>query len=317
MTELKLNSKPETSGRASNTDRRYFVMTLCGGLLLVALFVGLTASSKQGSKHTSVNPINQSSSTQNQSAGMLGSAPGPLPAPEASVQPVAKKKQVKHRSPTVTYVDSTYGVSFTYPRKFTLKTGELAKLESGAAEQATKFVQPGEVMLARLELPSALYKGTDFVYGFFNVSVNKGLSSEQCGQFAAPVAVAGGDVAVVETGKPEHQESSVSETISPEKSLLVPSKASIRGVEFAKLETTTDLSNTKYYHRFENNACYEFALGLKTAEHESVDMGVPVDDRDVFARLEKILSSVRIKSEVLPQVATQVAAGSGGESSQH
>src|SRR5258705_11585246 len=207
MTELKLNSNPETSGRASNTDRRHFVMTLCAGLLLVALFVGLNASSKQDSKHASVNSINPSSSTQNPSGSMLGSAPGPLPAPELSAQPVTKKKQLKHRSPTVTYVDSTYGVSFTYPRKFTLKTGEQAKLESGAAEQATKFIEPGEVMLARLELPSALYKGTDFVYGFFNVSVNKSLSSEQCGQFAAPVSPAGGDASVAEGSTPEHAES--------------------------------------------------------------------------------------------------------------
>jgi hypothetical protein len=208
-------------------------------------------------------------------------------------EPVAKKKPVRKRPATVTYVDDKYGVSFHYPRKYALKASDQTKDQtkpesSGAEPLPMNFIESGGVHVVSVELPGSLYQGTDFVSGIFNVSVNKSLTSEQCGQFATSQKSENGPVS--------------------------PLKVNFRGMEFSQLETTTDLTDTRYYHRFENGGCYEFALGLKTAEHESVESGVPVDDHDVFARLEKILATVHIKSELVPELTAGELAGSAGAS---
>jgi hypothetical protein len=50
----------------------------------------------------------------------------------------------------------------------------------------------------------------------------------------------------------------------------------------------------QYYHNFENGTCYEYVLGLGT-EGFGTEGGVEHVNRDeVFARLEKILATVKI-----------------------
>src|SRR5258708_1015438 len=57
----------------------------------------------------------------------------PAPALQAAAKPV-HKKIVREAPATVTYADKTSGVSFEYPRKYSLKTGEAAdKLVSSDA----------------------------------------------------------------------------------------------------------------------------------------------------------------------------------------
>ena len=48
------------------------------------------------------------------------------------------------------------------------------------------FVHPGGVMLAAVEMPGNSYPGTDFKSAFVNASVNPGMTSEACAQFALP-----------------------------------------------------------------------------------------------------------------------------------
>ena len=67
------------------------------------------------------------------------------------------------------------------------------------------------------------------------------------------------------------------------------------------MENTVEQSDTKYFHTFQNGSCYEFALGLQTAE--PIDGIDPVNRDEVFAKLEKILASVKIKSDGGSEVA--------------
>jgi hypothetical protein len=67
-------------------------------------------------------------------------------------------------------------------------------------------------------------------------------------------------------------------------------------VEFAKAESFTDQSEARYYHHFENGACYEFALGVEDAPGTTK----PVDHLQVFDKLERIMTTVKIKSEPVP-----------------
>jgi hypothetical protein len=53
---------------------------------------------------------------------------------------------------------------------------------------------------------------------------------------------------------------------------------------------------TQYYHRYENGSCYEFVLGLGTAGYGTDEGVVAINHDDVFAKLEKILASVKIQT---------------------
>ena len=50
------------------------------------------------------------------------------------------------------------------------------------------FVQPGGVALAAVAVPESAYPNSDLASAFFNVSVNKALTAEQCGEFSVPQA---------------------------------------------------------------------------------------------------------------------------------
>jgi hypothetical protein len=56
----------------------------------------------------------------------------------------------------------------------------------------------------------------------------------------------------------------------------------------------TSQSDSKYFHVFQNGACYEFALNITTNAAQA-DASLKHIDRDkLFARLESILSTVKI-----------------------
>jgi hypothetical protein len=116
----------------------------------------------------------------------LAPTPSPAPVMQAANKPAPKK--VVHKKPaTVNYTDKTYGVTFEYPRRYAIETGDAAtELLTSDNPIPMNFVQPGGVALAAVELPETAYSNTDFSSGFFDVSVHKGLTADQCGEFAVP-----------------------------------------------------------------------------------------------------------------------------------
>src|SRR5579864_1773678 len=97
-------------------------------------------------------------------------APMPAPAVQAAAKPAAKK--VVHKKPaTVNYTDKTYGVSFEYPRRYAIETGDAATELLASNPIPMNFVQPGGLALAAVELPQTGFTNTDFSSAFFNVSV--------------------------------------------------------------------------------------------------------------------------------------------------
>jgi hypothetical protein len=185
----------------------------------------------------------------------------------------------------VTYADQSYGVSFQYPRKYTLKSGEKSNDLGDSQVVDMDFAQPGGVTVAGVELPQGSYPGTDLKAAFFNVSVNKNLKAEECEQFALP------------------------ESTGEEKSNFQPEKLSMGGMDLQEVEDITredvKWADAKYYHVYQNGACYEFALGLTTEGGGTDDGSAPVDREDVFRRLEKILATVKIKQDAAPVKASQ------------
>jgi len=191
---------------------------------------------------------------------------------------IAKKKTIK-RASTVTYKNSTYGVSFHYPKTYTMLVPDKDSKESAWPDPvAMNFTAPGGETLTTLVLP-----GTR-ISSYFKASVLKGVNEEQCSKFASI---------------PEQTEASTNPPVDADDDSITPLDTNILGVKFAKIENVTDQSESRYYHHFENGACYEFALGVEDAPGTVK----PVDHLQVFDKLERIMTTVKIKSQPAPVVA--------------
>jgi hypothetical protein len=153
---------------------------LFGALLIVcSLTVGCTSDKPKAVSSNEQIPVTQNP-TPNTMLSSNTAAPAALPAKPAP------KKVVKKRPATVTYADQTYGVTFEYPRKYGLETGNAATELVASSPLPMNFVMPGGVALAAVELPETAFADTDLSAAYFDVSVNKDVTAEQCGEFAVP-----------------------------------------------------------------------------------------------------------------------------------
>ena len=284
MTQLNLsgresNDKPQKPA-VENQNESIKNQTV-GALGALAMFAAVIVigSCSRSSKPVAVQPAVQPTPQ----------ASAPAPAVPAPAPVVAKAK--KHRAATLSYVNREYGLSFNFPRTYQLKTPP--KVEDATTEPTpTNFVHPGGLSLAVVEMPGNSYPGTDFKSGVFNVSVNPGMTSEACAQFAVPERSAGADVS------------------NPVK--IEPVK--FGATEFHEVEgpsdATTKQAGTRYYHAFNNGACYEFALGIGTDDDRNGNVAeiTPVNRQVVFARLEKILATVKLQPGVMPETQAPVPA---------
>jgi hypothetical protein len=204
------------------------------------------------------------------------------PAPVTSPTPVAAKTKTR-RGATLSYVNREYGLALNFPRNYRLKMQP--KIDADAAQM--NFVQPGGLALAAIELPGNSYPGTDFKSGIVSVSVNPGMTSEACAQFAFP-------------------EPSTGTETSPVTIDLVKFGA----IEFHTVQDSARAmmkeSDAKYYHAFDNGACYEFALSVGT-DDGTAEKTTTVDRQEVFAKLEKILATVKLRPTVAPETQMPVA----------
>jgi hypothetical protein len=248
---------------AGDTWSSIYLPAICACILMtIVLFLAVSCSKK------SDKPL--SSEISAPSAAMTNSAP----ATAAAIPPEAPKKTKKHRPANATYVNGTYGVSFSYPRKYSLQAGDK---ESSAPVQPN-FLKPGAVQVAAVDMPDGSYPDTDFSAALLNVSVNTSMTAEECAQFAPSSNDAGAVRATtVKLGSNE-----------------------FTALEQMKGEETRQ-SDLKYFHLFKNGACYEFALAVETSRKTDEDLA-QVDRGKVFQKLEKILSTARIKDVEIPGV---------------
>lgn len=254
--------------------------------------------------------------TQAQGPGL----PAPAPTMQAESKP-APKKTVHKKPAAVNYTDKSYGVTFEYPRRYAIETGEAAAELVQSNPVPMNFVQPGGVALAAVELPETGFANTDFSSAFFNVSVHKTLTADQCVEFAvpqpkelpaAPVSsapetvnqVAAASSSASATQSSSHPASQPS--AEPQGSKLLIGDLDLRATEAVSGEGSRQ-SDSKYFHVFQNGACYEFALNVTTVA--SQDGLIKHVDRDkVFNRLEKILATVKINPVAAPEVTAETPA---------
>jgi hypothetical protein len=148
----------------------------------------------------------------------------------------------------------------------------------------TDFVQPSGVTVVAVEMPRNAFPGADVSSAFFGISVNPGLGPAECSQFAS------------------------SHPASPEAEAGSPSRVKIGALELDKAEEMSEETDTRYYHVFQSGVCYEFALGLGSPKNGPDNQSRGSDSEAVFAKLEKILSTVKLQAQVVPEVAAQAPA---------
>ena len=277
------------SGMTLSSWSRQQKLAMIAGFAILGLLLALSACSKQSSK-PALAAVSSPASTP---ATPAVTAP-PAAAPTAAGLRAPAKKTPKKRPANVTYSDPNSGVSFLYPRKFALTSGDKALPQlAGVGDVPMNFVQPGGVAVATVALPDRSYPGTDFASAFFNVNVNRSVSEQECAHFA-----------FVDTSNADGE----------------PVDAERVKIGSAEMEMTSNFSasvvaqaETQYYHSYENGACYEYVLGLGT-EGFATEGGVEHVKRDeVFAKLEKILATVKINPVELEHVAEQATGGIAGD----
>jgi hypothetical protein len=267
-------------------------------LIVCSLAIGCSSEKPKTEGSTNQSPISQMTPP---AAVPSVSAPA-TPAPPTAAKPV-HKKAVRRVPATVTYADKTSGVSFQYPRKYALKTGESASQLVSEGSVPMGFAQPGGVAVAAVSVPEGAYPKSDLASAYFDVSVNKSLTAEQCGSFPA---------AQTSNAMPADGTTPTGTTpVAATPAAAPPSKLMIGEMELQSSETIASVGShkeaSKYYHVFENGACYEFALKVATTG-ETDEGGKSVDRDEVFKRLEKILATVKISPAKTAEVTASVPA---------
>jgi hypothetical protein len=275
MTNLDINRKQGT--RSENFKQiegdswtSIYLPAICAGIIMtIVLFVAIACSKKSDTSTSRITPPLQPAVS------------NPAPATVATALPAKPKKVKKHRPANATYVNGEYGVSFSYPVKYSLAAGT----PKSSLPVQPGFLKPGAVEVASVDVPDDSYPDTDFSSALLNVSVNTGMTPDECGQFAPS---------------------------SKDPEAAKPSAVKLGANEFTALEQmngeTTHQSDLKYYHLFKNGACYEFALDVETSRKTDEDLA-QVDRMKVFQQLQKVLATARIKDVELPgmQKATEAA----------
>ncbi len=271
------------SGTTLSSWSRQQKLTMIAGFAIVGLLLAMSACSKESPKPALVGVSSPASTSATPTA-----AAAPAIIPTAAVSPAPAKKMRKKRPANVTYTDANSGVSFLYPRKAALASGDKAQPElAGVGDVPMNFVQPGGVAVAAVALPGSSYPGTDFESAFFKVNVNRSVSAQECAHFAF-VDTSNADGEPVDAEKVKIGSTDMEMTSGF-------SASAIKQVE------------TQYYHSYVNGACYEYTLGLGT-DGFATEGGIKHVNRDeVFAKLEKILATAKINPAEQEHVAEPAA----------
>ncbi len=185
--------------------------------------------------------------------------------------------EAKEATPAV-YVSKKYGVAWQYPRTYVLRKGVNGNLNlAGQPAAASAFAGSGGVTLATVNIPGRLYPGTDFKGGSLTVRVNSQISEEACGQFR------------------------ISDADGGEGESFSTTQVTVGTIDFAETGVDVDdasgapgvATQERFYHAYDNDACYEFAMSVSTAE-AAKGAHVGVDRDEIFERLIEILTSVTI-----------------------
>lgn len=203
----------------------------------------------------------------------------PTAQPVAAVATTNAKTSSAEKPPVsklITYKSRDYGVSFIYPWQYAFVNARTIA-EGDASLRPKSDGHDGQMTLARIDIPKGFYPGTDYESGYFTLSLDQEMSSQQECE-ASLVVPKGGKLETLTTN----------------------------GGEFRWVESESggggQATKLRQYVTFSNGTCYELELGVKTRNEDGLAREVNPDK--VLGRLDDILWTVKILPTESP-VATE------------
>jgi hypothetical protein len=209
--------------------------------------------------------------------GKVSAGAGAAGATGAAKSSAARLADEKALEPAV-YTSRKHGVAWQYPRNFVLRKGANAGLDlNGHDAAATAYAGEDGVALASVIIPARVYPQSDFVKASLTARVNSKLAELACGAFR-----------ILDDGEERAQD-------------FPATQVTVGTTEFTTAEAVIDgdlqdsaTTREKFFHVYENAACYEFAMSVTTGMGGEKKASAHVDADEVFERLQEILTSVTI-----------------------
>jgi hypothetical protein len=203
------------------------------------------------------------------------SAPTRSPVVKAQTPPPSPSKHTPRDSAFSVYNNPAYGVSFRYPRTYSLAEEDLADGSSLKTQQQLQSEQPGALLIATVEIPSDAYPNTTFSEGHLQFAVNPQATAESCRSFVAP---------------PDSDWSGATD------------QTVVQGIPFywrdRGLITSESITFSRDYAGYSNGTCYEFYLQVVSTPASS--SAVPINQADlgkILRPFEKSISSLQLHPE--------------------
>jgi hypothetical protein len=179
-----------------------------------------------------------------------------------------------------TYHNPEEGISFRYPRNYSLEEGELEERSFFLKRQEDLDIeQPGAALLATVLIPEDGFPNTTFEHGSVQVIVNEAGTEKACRE-TTWAASAGNTVG----------------------------STTVQGIVFRWKQAESEPGGTKVLERtyagYSRGTCYEFLLTVAADRMPDAD-GVqrPADIGKIMKHLEKIVASAQIFTKsVTPEV---------------
>jgi hypothetical protein len=212
-------------------------------------------------------------------SGCNSSRAGSAPTRSSLVKPQtpapSSSKHAVRDSAFSVYNNPAYGVSFRYPRTYSLAEEDLADGSSFKTQQQLLSEQPGALLIATVEIPSDAYPNTTFSEGHLQFAVNPQATAESCRSIVAP---------------PDSDGYGATD------------KTVVQGIPFywrdRGLITPESITFSRDYAGYSNGSCYEFFLRVVSTPASS--SAVPINQADlgkILRPFEKTISSLQLHPE--------------------
>jgi hypothetical protein len=173
------------------------------------------------------------------------------------------------------YNNPAYGVSFRYPRTYSLAEEDFTDGSSLKTQQQLQSDQPGVLLIATIEIPPDAYPNTTFTEGHLQFAVNPQATAESCRSFVAP---------------PDSDWPGATD------------KTVVQGIPFywhdRGLITSESITFSRDYAGYSNGTCYEFFLQIVSTS--ASNSAVPITQADlskILRPFEKTISSLQLHPE--------------------
>jgi hypothetical protein len=188
------------------------------------------------------------------------------------------RRVTPHESFLSTYNNPEEGISFRYPRNYSLEEGDIQEHSFFLERQDDLDTdQPGAKLLVTVLIPEDGYPNTSFEHGSLQLTVNQAETESGCLEMSQVEAMGNGSRALT-----------------------------VEGMALHWSEQETEIAGTKILQReyagYSHGTCYQFRLIL--AAEESLDpngFAKAADLVRIMKHLESIVASLRISAKIAPR----------------